>query len=194
MAANYPSSLPVKDTAGLYLDSNPHASLHDNQYDEIAAIAAELGTNPKGTSATVRDRITSLNPRWYLTYPDASCQVVQNTTVTLSTTSTTVRYKTTNGSLVKVWFDGYAVSGSGTAGYVITLKMPHTFVSGTVHGWGRFVDASTTGDYICYFVEAGSNTIKALTNATGSGSGLGETPSVALASGDKFEGFVYYEI
>lgn len=60
MAASYPSSLPVKDAAGANLSTNPHSTLHDDMYDEIVAIATELGTLPKGTAATVKARLDSM--------------------------------------------------------------------------------------------------------------------------------------
>jgi len=60
MAASYPASLPVKDPAGANLSTNPHSALHDGMYDEIVAIATELGTNPKGTAASVKARFDAL--------------------------------------------------------------------------------------------------------------------------------------
>ena len=69
MAANYPSSLPVKDSAGSSLASNPHSSLHDGMYDEIVAIGTELGTNPKGTAATVKARLDDM-PAGVIAYTD----------------------------------------------------------------------------------------------------------------------------
>lgn len=60
MAANYPSALPVKDTAGANLASNPHSSLHNNTYDEIVALATELGTLPKGSAASVKARLDAM--------------------------------------------------------------------------------------------------------------------------------------
>jgi len=61
MAANYPSSLPVKEAAGANLSTNPHSSLHNNMYDEIVAIATELGTAPKGAAASVKSRLDNLD-------------------------------------------------------------------------------------------------------------------------------------
>ena len=60
MAASYPASLPVKDPAGANLSTNPHSALHDGMYDEIVAIATELGTNPKGTAASVKARFDAM--------------------------------------------------------------------------------------------------------------------------------------
>jgi len=67
MAASYPASLPVKDPAGANLSTNPHSTLHDGMYDEIVAIATELGTTPKGTAASVKARLDAL-PRGVVGY------------------------------------------------------------------------------------------------------------------------------
>ncbi len=57
MPASYPTSLPVKNAAGANLSTDPHSALHDGKYDEIVAIATELGTSPKGTFASVKARL-----------------------------------------------------------------------------------------------------------------------------------------
>lgn len=69
--ANYPSSLPVTEAAGANLSTNPHSALHDDMYDEIVAIATELGTVPKGTYASVKARLDAL-PRGVIGYATAS--------------------------------------------------------------------------------------------------------------------------
>lgn len=61
MAASYPTSLPVKNAAGANLSTDPHSTLHDGMYDEIVALATELGTLPKGTFATVKARLDDLS-------------------------------------------------------------------------------------------------------------------------------------
>ena len=57
MTAVYPGSLPVKEAAGANLSTNPHSQLHDDMYDEIVAIATQLGTSPAAPAATVKARI-----------------------------------------------------------------------------------------------------------------------------------------
>ena len=50
MASNYPGALPA-------LDASP---THGEVYDDILAIATELGTDPRGASATVKARLDTL--------------------------------------------------------------------------------------------------------------------------------------
>jgi hypothetical protein len=61
MATNYPGSLDnfTNPTASDTLDSVtvPHASQHTDINDAVEAIEGELGTNPKGTFATVKARL-----------------------------------------------------------------------------------------------------------------------------------------
>lgn len=65
MATAYPSNLDnfTNPTSSDTLDSAsvPHATQHANANDAIEAIEAELGTNPKGSSATVKARLDSLD-------------------------------------------------------------------------------------------------------------------------------------
>jgi hypothetical protein len=65
MATSYPTSLDnfTNPTGSDTLDSAtvPHATQHANANDAIEAIEAELGTNPKGTSATVKARLDTLD-------------------------------------------------------------------------------------------------------------------------------------
>jgi hypothetical protein len=66
MTTNYPGALDtfVNPTATDTLNSAtvPHAQQHDNLNDAVLAIETELGTNPKGASATVKERLDSINP------------------------------------------------------------------------------------------------------------------------------------
>lgn len=66
MATNYPSSLDnlTNPTSTDTLDSAtvPHASQHTNINDAVEAIEAELGTLPKGSFATVKDRLAAGDP------------------------------------------------------------------------------------------------------------------------------------
>ena len=65
MATSYPGALDnfTNPTSSDTLDSAavPHATQHANANDAIEAIEAELGTNPKGSSATVKARLDTLD-------------------------------------------------------------------------------------------------------------------------------------
>ena len=65
MATSYPGTLDnfTNPTGSDTLDSAtvPHATQHANANDAIEAIEAELGTNPKGASATVKARLDTLD-------------------------------------------------------------------------------------------------------------------------------------
>lgn len=61
MTAVYPGSIPTATTvSGGTLASNSHSSLHDNMFDEVVAIATEMGTNASGSESTVKDRIQAI--------------------------------------------------------------------------------------------------------------------------------------
>lgn len=61
MAAEYPDSVPTFQTNGTYLGSTPtHSTLHKKLNDEVEAIATTLGTNPEGSSDTVKERIAAI--------------------------------------------------------------------------------------------------------------------------------------
>ena len=66
MATNYPSSLDsfTNPTATDTLDSAtvPHAAQHTDINDAVEAIEAELGTNPKGSFASVKARLVAGDP------------------------------------------------------------------------------------------------------------------------------------
>jgi len=66
MATNYPGALDslTNPTATDTLDSAtvPHASQHTDINDAVEAIEGELGTNPKGTFASVKARLAAGDP------------------------------------------------------------------------------------------------------------------------------------
>jgi len=65
VATNYPDGIDnfSNPTATDYLDSAtvPHATQHANSNDAIEAIEAELGTNPKGSKASVKARLDAVD-------------------------------------------------------------------------------------------------------------------------------------
>ena len=65
MATNYPGGIDnfSNPTATDYLDSAtvPHATQHANTNDAIEAIEGELGTNPKGSKASVKARLDAVD-------------------------------------------------------------------------------------------------------------------------------------
>ena len=65
MATSYPDGLDnfTNPTASDTLDSAtvPHATQHANTNDAIEAIEAELGTTPKGSKASVKARLDSVD-------------------------------------------------------------------------------------------------------------------------------------
>ena len=64
MTSVYPGAIDAltNPTSTDTLASVPHAAQHANANDAIVAIETELGTNPKGASATVKARLDSINP------------------------------------------------------------------------------------------------------------------------------------
>jgi len=66
MATNYPGALDsfTNPTSADALNSStvPHATQHANLNDAVTAIETELGVSPKGSAATVKARLDSINP------------------------------------------------------------------------------------------------------------------------------------
>lgn len=62
MATNYPGALDslTNPSAGDALTSPSHSAQHANANDAIEAIETELGTNPKGSAATVKARLDAI--------------------------------------------------------------------------------------------------------------------------------------
>lgn len=63
MAAVYPSAIPAltNPAAADSMQTVPHDQQHGKANDEIVAIATELGTLPKGSAASVKERLDTLD-------------------------------------------------------------------------------------------------------------------------------------
>ena len=103
MAASYQASLPVKDPAGANLSTNPHSALHDGMYDEIVAIATELGTNPKGTAASVKARFDAV-PRGKVAYAQVTASQAINEVSDADLTGLSVTWTAEAGRRYKATF------------------------------------------------------------------------------------------
>lgn len=115
--ANYPSSLPVADPAGVNLASNPHSTLHDDMYDEIVAIATELGTLPKGTAASVKARLDAL-PLGVIEYASTTTAQTAIGQATTDVTSLTATWTASSTRLYRISFQlSFDVNRGGT-GYI----------------------------------------------------------------------------
>ncbi len=111
MAASYPASLPVKDPAGTNLSTNPHSALHDGMYDEIVAIATELGTTPKGTAASVKARLDAL-PRGKVAYAQVTAS--QAISASADLTGLSVTWTAEAGRRYKATFRAPLADTAGT--------------------------------------------------------------------------------
>lgn len=64
MATNYPGSYDSFPAPGTNLSSTPnHDDMHIDVQDAVEAVQAELGLNPRGSSATVAARLTAIEGR-----------------------------------------------------------------------------------------------------------------------------------
>lgn len=142
MAAVYPGTLPVTSAAGALLSTNPHSTLHNNMYDEIVAIATELGVNPRGTYATVKARLDAIPLGAWTSWTPV---VVQSNTPTL--TNNRSRYI----QVGKMVFASANVTttSSGTGNNRITMSLPVTaaFSDLGVVGSGIWYDTSDLKQY-----------------------------------------------
>ena len=188
MAASYPASLPVKDPAGANLSTNPHAVLHDGMYDEIVAIATELGTNPKGTAASVKARLDRFDiGAWTSHTPTVSQGVTSNV-------SKTVNYsKWVRADRAITWTFHLTITSPGTSGSVVELTMPVAAVAvSAIVGSGFCIDASVQG-YAGAWIGSTTTTIVFETHANTAGGGFGVAPNIALASPDELFGSITFE-
>lgn len=143
MATNYPGALDTltNPTSTDTLDSAtvPHATQHANANDAIEAIQAELGINPRGSSATVVARLGTLAPL-------ASPALTGNATATTSTNASAIAIDTTlaagthSGNLFEI---RNTPDGSGSSspllkvtgdGNLYATNVNATSVSGTFYG------------------------------------------------------------
>lgn len=121
MDANYPASLPIKNPAGANLGVNPHSGLHDEMWDEIIAVATELGTSPKGVFASVKARLNDM-----LQEPAAwtPALTASTTSPTLGDTGGTVGWHVLQGRLCQFWgratFLGSGIT-AGSGSYRVSL-------------------------------------------------------------------------
>ncbi len=114
MATSYPAGLDnfTNPTGSDNLDSSvvPHATQHANANDAIEAIEAELGTNPKGASATVKARLDTLAPLASPTFTGTvtmTSPVIDNIKIGYTTTVTSASAVTlTATSNFKQYFTG----------------------------------------------------------------------------------------
>lgn len=198
MAASYPGALPTKITAGTYLDSNPHDVLHDSMYDEIVAIATEIGTLAKGSYADVSTRIaaTSLNTNYWADVGTAS-QFRQTNVITESGFNAAWYRRYGNLILWRFYCSAHTTNvGSPAAGALVTVDLPSGLPCDTnsLVGWGIYRDAATPyRTYPGTVIAASTTTACLLVDDTGSGTGFGSSPSMTVATSDTFHGFAMYE-
>lgn len=122
MAAEYPSAIPTMINPGTTQASPTHESIHLKENVEIVAIATELGTSPKGASASVALRL------------DAMTTSIGTVTTNLSS-FVAGPASSANGAVAVM---------SGTSGKLITGST----VTGLLKATAGVIAAATTADYI----------------------------------------------
>lgn len=86
------------------------------------------------------------------------------------------------------------VTAAGSAGSAIQVSVPVTAVAGTGRGCGIFYDASLTDVQLTTTFLAFTTDVRFLVEAsTNQTDGLGNNPSVALASGDILSFYMVYQ-
>ena len=120
MAASYPASLPVKDAAGANLSTNPHSALHDGMYDEIVALATELGTSPKGVYASVKARLDAM-PRGFVGLGVSSAASTTSGSTTLPIAGCSVTFTAVAGRRYKATADVTVIKSVAADGFIVGL-------------------------------------------------------------------------
>lgn len=91
------------------------------------------------------------------------------------------------------WTFNLAITGAGTAGQLVTLTMPATAAANCpIVGMAQIYDLSTVTSYTVLVLGASTTTIF-FPASQASANGWGNTPNLALASGDLIRGHVTYE-
>lgn len=191
MAASYPSSLPAKDSAGANLSTNPHSALHDDMYDEIVAIATELGTLPKGTATSVKARLDLFESGAWTSYTPT---VSQGASTDIAKTVHYAKYARW-GRLVMCNVS-VSVTASGSAGSAVNVTLPVSaaYVSaGLSAGSVYLYDASITTKYICTAIPSSTTTVAFYASGVSAAGGWGADPNVALANTDFITFSLAYE-
>jgi hypothetical protein len=193
VTAVYPASLPVKEAAGALLSSNPHSQLHDDMYDEIVAIATELGVNVSGSAATVAKRIEP----WF-----SSWQTDGRTTETFWTQSATISYTNNYSAWRRIgnmvwWQFKITATSAGTSGSTIRIYLPNSLAAGggngTILAGGVAHIWRSTFAWTAYpYASSGNTYIQFSAFSVNTGGLLGSVPTMAVASGDYMIGDVFF--
>ena len=191
MAAVYPGTLPTYTAAGTYLDSNPHDALHDNLYDEIVATATELGVNAKGSAASVSARIAALEADWTSVTSGVTTVSQNGGTFTFSPSG---RKHKQVGNLVFFYMYVNINTGTGTAGYPLTLSLPHTIDQDSCQLYGMIADSSASDKWHGRWQPASSTTIKMYWDGSGSSDAWGVVPNLAVAASDSMRVHGIYKV
>jgi hypothetical protein len=199
MAALYPASLPTKSAAGATLSTNPHSSLHNQMYEEVVAIATELGVNPSGSETNVKNAIANgmetLSPA-NGTMTSYTSGTVQQNGSSISKTNTYSKYKVIDD--ICFWRFQYDMTAAGSAFPVkISLPVAHAgsppvgsgTYGGLLVGGGGFVTAANAPRMVHFMLD--STTEILFWEAT---SVVSAVYSTALASGDKIFGSLFYRV
>jgi len=175
--AVYPSSLPTSadiPDMGANLGSNPHTALHDDLRNEVVAIAAELGVQPSGSSATVKARfdVMSTPVSW------TPVLTATSTNPTLGTGSAQEGQWLRHGRMVTVWARiRFGTSGvnAGSGVYIVSLPVAAAAAlaastsagAGQSIGVGGFRDDSTTSNNQSLAVQLRTTTTVQFTHSLG---------------------------
>lgn len=153
MASSYPGGLDNFSTSHAdNVDEIIHASTINDNADAINKIEAELGTNPKGSSADVKTRLANVQP---LSGATAATRYVGGTT------------------------SGAPVSGTFAVGDYVVAQNGHIFVCTGAGTPGTWVDAGSSGNLVssvftrtgAVTAQTGDYTAAQVTNAADKSSG-----------------------
>lgn len=166
MPTNYPSGL---DAFSNPLSTNKlndagviHSEQHTNANDAIEAIEAELGLNPKGSSATVAARLGTLAPIASPTFtgiPAAPTATANTNTTQIATTA----YVIGQGNSTAATITSLGTQAAGTSN--LYARADH------VHPTTGLVTTSSLGTGVATFLATptSANLISAVTDETGTG-------------------------
>lgn len=179
----YPPPPPVNTRADATGLTTNHPADHNAISNALTDILNELGTAPKGSSASVTAR---LNATWTAFTPQAD----QGATTNIAKTVTYSKYSR-HGQTIH-WSCRISFTGSGTAGSNLTLTLPVASVDGGgVTGSAHINDSGSI--YVGLLIGLGTTQVFMLPAGGAGYTGWGSSPNLAVGAGDTYHLQVTYE-
>lgn len=175
------------------------AYIADQVISQVTAASRPTGTDGEVIYETDTTRFQAYEAAW-IQFGGLTSAAFNSHTPQLDQGASTNIAKTVNYSKYQRignlcwWSFNVSVTGSGTAGSIVTLTTPVTMDSTVAPvGAGRLFDSSTGIAYSGTWFASSTTTVRLFVDVTGS-SAWGATPNLGLASGDSMAGVAWLPV